>query len=355
MAEGLDAASFEFYEGIRIIIPGAIAVGLTDAVVRTAHPSGDGLGLTALPTVVATVVVGLLFYFVDLPAKTPYYRTDMPTGAMADFGRPKSKAHIVSLFLVFLDTEVPAGIKARALYMGSIYRIGYEAICLLALASTFVLSQHLWTATPIRVDLASVPRDALVGSAGAIWLIVLAALGDKKVNTRRKNEKRSEGKPTGTDRSDLTAIAVLVIAYIAMMGASGCVSVPRWALLCPATAAFLCWFLRYYKGYAAKRDTTGEELAKRLPASALRATLLLATCDLLLLLSYVGAPGHRGWLGKYELAAWVAADMVALALVVARGHERQLGGAYTTQRTWLQIERERLVKTYFDTDERAPE
>src|SRR5689334_9673491 len=108
MAEGFDAASFEFYEGIRIIIPGALAVGLTDAIVRTAHPNGHGLGLTTLPTLMATVVVGLLLYFVDLPAKTPYYRTDMPTDAMKEFGKPR--ANIVSLFMVMLDTEVPAGI-----------------------------------------------------------------------------------------------------------------------------------------------------------------------------------------------------------------------------------------------------
>lgn len=349
MAEGLDAASFEFYEGIRIIIPGALTVGLADAVVRTAHPDGHGLGLTALPTVVAAIVVGLLLYFVDVPTKTPYFRADQPTATLAQFGTPKGGLKIGNLFWVILDREMPPGIKARALYMGSIYRIGYETVCLLALASSLVLSQHLWSTTKVRVAPDKVPLAVWLGIGAAAWLIALAVRVDTKANARRTKEHRAQGRPTGLHRPDLIFVAVAVVAMAGLLVASSWRSMPRWTLVIPAGAALWWWAVRYYKGYSTTAPATRKGSDTRVAASALRAALLLATSNVLLAIATIGSPVLDGWLDRREHALWTATQIVALALVVARGHERQLGGAYATQRTWLEIERDRL-KPYFNED-----
>jgi hypothetical protein len=51
---------------------------------------------------------------------------------------------------------------------------------------------------------------------------------------------------------------------------------------------------------------------------------------------------------------WYAAALLALILVVARGHEKRLRGAYATQNTWLKLNRSDMIIKYFECSEDSP-
>src|SRR5687767_3728561 len=74
--EPLGSPSFFAYEGLRLVVPGAVGYAVVRAATSTLNAS-DSLeeGLSAVPTAIAiTLGLGLLLYFMDLPAITPFYR-----------------------------------------------------------------------------------------------------------------------------------------------------------------------------------------------------------------------------------------------------------------------------------------
>ncbi len=368
MAEGVDATSFEFYEGIRIILPGALTVGLADAVVRTASADGAGLGLDALPAVVAAILIGLAFHFIDAPAKATAYRTGLPTEALADFGEPRVGKSVANSYFVILDDDMPPGIKARALYMGSMYRIGYEATFLLIVTSTVVLSQALWTRRSIRIDPGANPGPMWIalGALGGAWAFALYA--HRMTASRRQATHRQGTEPLPNDwkiDSGVTFVAASVLVMVFL--AATVWDVARWPLLIPIAIELLHWTYRYSKGYPKSADDRMPRRLRRfwsqwrlsrfkeLPpavaparrrANAVEATRHVALAGAFLLIALVGAPIHTGWLDRTELLLWLITLVLGVVLVVARGHEVKLGGAYATQRTWLLLNKDKLVEKY---------
>jgi hypothetical protein len=55
---------------------------------------------------------------------------------------------------------------------------------------------------------------------------------------------------------------------------------------------------------------------------------------------------HRfpGFSSDAGVIGWLTIPVVATILIAARGHERRLGGAYATQRHWLEMNRPRVVR-----------
>src|SRR4051794_37330359 len=108
-------SSFEFYEGIRILIPGAIAVALYTALsatygIHVIQPSTDLAG-----AFVAALVVGLVLLYLDFPAKSAaYFAPELPTNALKewDMVAPSGMSDL-NIYFVMLDEAFPAGIRNR--------------------------------------------------------------------------------------------------------------------------------------------------------------------------------------------------------------------------------------------------
>lgn len=133
-------SSFEFYEGIRILIPGALVVGAYEAVVATFRFEAPQATSDALAAFVAALVVGMVAYFLDFPSKGTAFRYLLPDATVRQWNVPAPPGRRPeTLYFLILDEVLPAGLRNRALYYGSIFRIGYEAIYILFLTGFAVI------------------------------------------------------------------------------------------------------------------------------------------------------------------------------------------------------------------------
>ncbi len=388
MPEGVDATSFEFYEGIRILVPGALAVGIADGVARTVSTDGHGLGLGTVQAVVAALAAGLVFYFVDAPSKAAVMAPLQPTSHLAQWElQTKPGTGLLNNYFVMLDVLIPAGIKARALYMGSMFRIGYEAIYMLAFASVVMLSLNVWTTSRFNPSTHNVAVDGwLVGLA--VVVIYLTALRRDLGASRRR---RSQPVPTDIDAQnfyffDILVCAALAAVTILMLLFGYALHVPTLVLGVPAAVALALWMYRYFKGYPVQADVTEREPSAttpganatandpgrraafqrlvdawvrsqptRRPIGAAQATLILGTGVLGAVATLSAEPLARSSLSSQELRAWSLGAVLTLVLVAARGHEKRLKGAYATQNTWLTLNKDTVVEKYFVADNSQPE
>src|SRR5258708_10028090 len=71
----VNASSFEAYEGIRILLPGAIVVTLYAYVVATWAPSLASPSANTFGAIVAALLIGLFLLFVDFPARSAVYKS----------------------------------------------------------------------------------------------------------------------------------------------------------------------------------------------------------------------------------------------------------------------------------------
>src|SRR5688572_8720990 len=134
-ASDVGAASFEFYEGIRIVLPGSFAVALANL---AAHSLDVSLSLPTsqlVAAILASVAAGLLLYFIDAAARSDTYANDLPSLELSDWGEQPPGFNKENICFVMLDDAFPTTLSSRALYWGSIFRIGFESIYLLAAAS----------------------------------------------------------------------------------------------------------------------------------------------------------------------------------------------------------------------------
>src|SRR3954468_727036 len=115
--------SFDFYEGIRIVLPGGLLVALFEAVVATTTNAGGVLVSQPALAFAATIGMGLLAYFIDVPSRSAIYLRDLPSNYFEENYAPHLKDWLNAFFVVS-DETMPPGIRARALYMGSMFRIG---------------------------------------------------------------------------------------------------------------------------------------------------------------------------------------------------------------------------------------
>src|SRR6266496_2231217 len=187
MADGLDAASFEFYEGIQIILPGALALGLVYVTFRSFTSTGAGIDLNAASAVFAALLLGLLFYFVDAPAKAAVFQPLQPTDLLISWGkRPREGVSTLNAYFVMLDTVIPAPIRARALYMGSMYRIGFEAVYMLLTWGLVILTAPSWSTMPADTEWASFTWDMWVTAAVFVSAWVYTARRERRSSKRSR-------------------------------------------------------------------------------------------------------------------------------------------------------------------------
>lgn len=151
-----------------------------DAPTAADHPVG---------ALVATLAAGLLLYFLDAPAKSLVYRTNTPTDIISrEWGYRDGflggRVSVANAYFVVLDEVVPGPIRARSLYMGSMFRIGYELIVLVVVASVAVTVIDLWPTDSTKTEAA--PSGWCAAAAVlALLMIPFAYILDKSRGGRR--------------------------------------------------------------------------------------------------------------------------------------------------------------------------
>lgn len=378
MPEGLDATSFDFYEGIRILVPGATALAVGEGLARTFSDSGEGLELGSIAYFFIALLIGLLFYCVDAPTRAAIFAPLQPTDLLYSWPvYPKQGTKTINSYFVMLDTVIPASIRARALYMGTMYRIGFEMIYILAVPSLVVVSSALYTTDELYPEVSQfgLMEMALVAFTLLVWMITL-----------RRDTRPGAMSPWSeldvASRKFSRVDLVLVISAFLWFGALTVYSdrFQGWVFLLPTAAVTALWARRYLKGYsrelgwrdgaravtyacrhaikmgksiAALRRGTREgnykfKSSRRHPVAGCQAVFLLGSANLLAVASEaLRAPSEAG-VSAHEKAFWFIAMGVALGLVGSRGHEKRLRGAYMTQNTWLTLNSDSVIERFFD-------
>lgn len=339
MAEGLDAASFEFYEGIRILIPGFLAVAALDggAIALDLRPGGFGLGIAEF--IIVAILAGLAFYYIDLPAKTAVVKPNMPTTLLMSWGIKPHVGKTINVYFVILDTVIPAPIRARALYMGSMFRIGYESIVIFYVSSLVILTYPLVKLEPgtrgvVRLD------GILMLATVAVVLLVLYTFR-RHLSERGRDSEEFDVEAAMLEVRDW-AILLAAVAFVILL--EGIPGVPSFVRSLPVLALGALWFVRYFHGYA-----PGSRRRERRPMSALGASITAGVGLIVALYESMAVTG-AGPLDGRERAVAASAAFLAIVLMSARGHEKKLRGSYMTQNTWLRLNKEKVLAEFFYAD-----
>jgi hypothetical protein len=371
------ATSFDSYEGIRIVIPGALVTGLLVAAERTfaVHGPNPIAKETSLALLVA-LAAGLLLYFVDLPTKSAGYNQEsQPTnylnatyGSSADSGGLKP-GEILNRYLLLLSTEVPGTIRNRTLYMGSMYRIAFESILVAATVGYAVMvgalvhtgerpTPHYWRAMCWSV-LGGFLIAAVIAWVSAVNYARKRAYRDQQGEVNRAKKVRDDAR--AALRVPHTAIyyAGLVLLVLAPWCpgtsrwriAGGFITLTYWvarytvgdpprdddaAIANPRPirafrSAAAQWVRRYTVGTTEQALKLAREPMDPIAAGVLFALPLIVWWAQLLTMhrTGVGQPG--------AMVGWAVVHLALFALITSRGHERKLHGAYQGQQHWLRL------------------
>lgn len=338
----LNASGFEFYEGIRIAIPGALTVALYVAIDAT-----FGLGAPQPDLVLGIVVavgVGLILYYTDISGSAQIYKAARPHRVLERWQlRLPSGISTLNAYFVLLDSVMPAGIRNRALYFGSIFRIGYEAIYLSALSAVAVITIATLTTSPMA--LRTTDHTVLWIAVGThVAAALLGLLEGYNLARPRADDARAALRRVfrrlimqvgWSGLAFLVAATALVVAHIVL---------DDWApLLAGAVAltAFL-WASRYWYGY---RQKLGE---RRNVDPATSSLLLAVTIILATVIAAVELPS-RSVMGTAAALGWSGMALTAELMLALRGHERKLWAAYHTQRVWFELNKETVTRMLTST------
>lgn len=359
-SEAGSATQFEFYEGIRILIPGALAVGLTTAVGRTFGVTAPSLTNNTLGGVVAAVLIGLVFYYVDAPAKATVFAKGLPTEHLKELGvKPVGGKSMLNMFFVLSDEVMPASIKNRALYMGSMYRIGFEAIYLMVFYSVSVLNFDLyWSVRGHRLLTSGPSLETIVAvGIGILLMVPVAYVFDKG----RKHSGRDTSKPPdGSSDEGCTKSRQAVCSWLVSSGPELGVALlavvvqmlwfnneHRFIVLAMAgnLVCVACWGVRYFRGRTPSRGVSRTPLGRLLAVTLLSLALVPTFADCAERLPQASS------VSSHVAFAWLLVLLTAAVLVCSRGHEKRLGGAYATQNAWIDLHLSELKAIYFSPKE----
>jgi hypothetical protein len=337
------SSSFAQYEGIRILVPGALAVTLYAALTATyglslAAPASDALG-----GIVGALFAGLFLRFVDAPSRCVHYRNDaLPDRELGRWGvGPGTYPSLTSVYFVMLDTSFPPTIRDRALYTGSMFRIAFESIYMLGFTSVTVLT--LASATPnLGLDRGSVTSTRVVLLTTAVTHLLMVVAGARsQFRFRRNRMDRSDALSAVLsdflhDLGGAGLIALLIAAYAAapaLDAHSG--TATAIAVLAPGGL----WAVLYFAGHA---NGPGGARSISPPATVLlygSAAAIACACA-----AFRTSP--QGTLDTRVALAWAGASLIPAVLMAFRAHERALIASFRTQATWMRVNRRRLIANY---------
>lgn len=345
----ISSSSFEFYEGLRTLVPGGLVVGLYAAILNT-FGVGSGVILGhALVALLATLAVGFVLLFLDVPARAAVFQYEAPERFLRSWTdvSPRGGTSHLNIYYEILDVEMPAGIKTKIYYFGAIYRIGFEGVYLAAAAIPVLV---------VAVLFPSVGQDRGESSTSAIrWLFFAAlvlhavvvgiALWSRYDQHRRKERSDTCPKPhrrrwraVANDLRrevpvlDRSLLGAGLIALALSLGLRW-----RWVAVAAVAVPGIVWTLRYYRGVKSSDGRSRYNL-HAVTAALLYGLTAMSMCALGARWAQTDSP-----LSARLVVGWAAVSLVVGALVSARAHERKLLGSYITQRTWLDGQKTMLI------------
>jgi hypothetical protein len=352
MAMGeVSASSFEFYDGIRIFVPGSFVVGTYAAIAGTFGFPGGRVVDDAIVGLLSALAVGFVLMLLDFPGRAAVTSYESPTSILASWDEsPRSGRTRLNIYYLLLDSEFPPGLRTRTHYLGVIYRIGFEALYIFALSSLAVLT--LASVFPkVGADRPrgpSIEKLSLAALGVHLILIAIAMIqryvewGPKvSLGIEHRFLKRWKGvfgdlakEIPMRDRSLLLIGLVLTTVFL--------MTERKWAgVFGIALPAFL-WAMRYFRGVPLKSgDTPRFQNLHAVSAALLFGFTAASAC---LITAYGG--DEQSPLNSRIALGWLAMSLLASVLIVFRGHERKLIGSHGTQRAWLQLNRQKVVEKY---------
>jgi hypothetical protein len=342
----VNPSSFEAYEGIRMLIPGAVAVSLYGGVVATFSLSIASPADNALAAAVGALFVGLILLFVDAPVKSAAYRNRyLPNREIEDWNvDTKPYRGALNLYFVMLDTSFPATIRNRGLYMGSVFRIGFEGIYLIALTALGVLVTtsafpDLEPARPVT----TATRVVLYVAAASSALIFAASLYGRLLyrsrQTRELTPRAEVWKELKEDiRLDGLAFAIVAAVLFAVFWWKDYRPLGITAVALPIAY----WAVVYFIGRPQLENKKEPRRALSPPA----ASFLYGVPFSIACVECALRVGHGSPLDTSTALAWAVVALLTGVLIASRGHERKLIGSFQTQVYWMRNNRSTLLRDY---------
>jgi hypothetical protein len=341
----VNPSSFEAYEGIRILLPGAIAVTLYGGVVTTYGLSIMSPADNALAALVAALLVGILLLFLDLPVRSAAYRNpSLPDRELRRWKVDPSRfGDYLNLYYVMLDVSFPPTIRNRGLYTGSMFRIGFEGLYMAGLTSLGVLAAAA-TSPTLGVSRAGTTgtQVILVLTALGLVLVVLSAYVGRYLYRRRRHPRAEAIRIVRNDiRADLDA-RILIAAFPTLYALIAFL-VTRDSIAGGAAIAIpsLAWTYFYFRG-----TLDPVEPGQRHALSPPTAVLLYAIASVIAVVEACLRISKHGTMNAATATAWGCVSLVVGVMIATRGHERKLVGSFKSQTTWMKLNKEKLLKEH---------
>jgi hypothetical protein len=384
------SSSFEFYEGLRVAVPGGIAVGVYAAVATTfGFTSGDLAG-DALAAVLAALLIGFLLLFLDVPARAAVFSFEAPLPFIQSWQgiKPHGNVSYLNVYYEILDEKVPPGIRNRTYYLGVIYRIGFETLYFAALSLPVLLVAVLFPRVgDARYDTSETTLRRLFAGALVVHVAVVAsAFWARYTEHRRKDAPdapRTRRARWGSVMHDVTR-EIPELDRALLVGSATAIALNLifawpWTGVVGVGMPAIVWAIRYFRGVSISEGAALEHARRkngrpkrlwtnplwwladrwartrryfrprsRPPARqnlhAVSAATMFGFASIsLCVLGAVDA--ERGSpLNSAGATAWLVVSVLAAVLIAARSHERKLTGSYGTIRSWFDRNREDLIR-----------
>ena len=358
------SGSFEFYEGLRVLLPGTFVVALYGAVGTTFGFLSDPGAIGAFPAIVGILVSGMLFLFLDIPSRAAVFAYESPLLVLESWDRrpPKGSNHL-NVYYEILDTLVPGGIRTRTYYLGVIYRIGFEAVYMLALpALTALTLGELYPKVGKAKHLdVHASRLILLFAGVAILATFFAALAERYKQQARKdtNGRAARLKRVFEEigREVRWPDRILLVAAIACATGYGLQVWSRSFAVAAVVTAAAVWGVRYFHGIPRSDQgvdpRTGTKLPPRQNLHGVSASLLFTVAALTAIGCALRDLPTLGSISTAACIGWSGSLVAAAALIQFRSHEKKLLGSYGLQRAWLLRNREKIESDYYGAQEPA--
>jgi hypothetical protein len=331
--------SFAEYEGIRIVIPGLLTYGIAVGTFQTVAPSEKAtIFESPVAGIVASLTIGLLLYFLDVPARSAAFYKNQPTDYLkVEFPDIKS-GELLTAYLLLLNTRMPSNTRNRALYTGSMYRIGLEMILVAAMAISVVFGASLLEYGPDRGAVSLEAHRIAAASLVVVFVLALwasAAYGPATVRQRLSSFSR------GFLARSMIAYIIGIVFIVLPVLLAHFDKLPalqhRVVAVLGLAISIAYWNWRYVRG----DKPTGESGSRRDPLDSPFAGFSFLLPIIIVLSLYT--PASRNILPSVGyLVGWTAATALVITMVVIRGHERKLHGVYRGQTRWLQDNRKEV-------------
>ena len=341
-------SSFEAYEGIRILIPGAVVVTAYGAAVATVAPSAPSPASNALGAIVGALLVGLFLLFLDAPVKSAAFRNQyLPELELRSWNVDADRyGGYLSVYYAMLDTGFPATIRNRSLYMGSVFRIGFEAIYVIGLTSVGVLvfSASFSGSGPHRGGTGT--TSLILYLVAVAHFIVLTSATIARANYKLRGTRVNLGgvirEVWGEIRLDIRTPGLFGLILTVILVAPALDTRRTVPIIGSVAVPLLVWAVMYFRG---RPDDSVPPLRRRrlTPPTTI---LLYAVAASLACIEAARAVDAKSTLDSGIAFGWGAATLVPAVLMAVRGHERKLNGSFNAQTTWMRLNKEALIAKY---------